>query len=66
MLAYCTALQLERGWLAYAQGASPGVHCVRHTSIEIVQYPLDLALAPGELLLQVAALAKKALPAEVG
>jgi 5-methylcytosine-specific restriction enzyme subunit McrC len=66
MLAYCTALQLERGWLVYAQGASPGVHRVRHTSIEIVQYPLDLALAPGELLLQVAALAKKALPAEVG
>lgn len=61
MLAYCTALQLERGWLVYAQGGTAGVRCVRNTSIEIIQYPLDLAASPAALLRQVATLASKAL-----
>jgi 5-methylcytosine-specific restriction enzyme subunit McrC len=61
MLAYCTALQLERGWLVYAQGGSGGVRRIRNTSIEIIQYPLDLAASPAVLLRQVAALASKAL-----
>ena len=58
MLAYCTALELPVGWLVYAQGtASPGVRRVRHTSVDIVQYPLDLAASPADLLRQVSALA---------
>ena len=58
MLAYCTALQLPRGWLVYAQGnAPPGVQRVRHTWIDIVQYPLDLAASPADLLRQVDTLA---------
>jgi 5-methylcytosine-specific restriction enzyme subunit McrC len=58
MLAYCTALQLPRGWLVYAQGnAPPGVRRVRHTSIDIIQYPLDLAVSPTDLLRQVDTLA---------
>jgi 5-methylcytosine-specific restriction enzyme subunit McrC len=61
MLAYCTALQLERGWLVYAQGGSAGVRHVRNTSIEIIQYPLDLAAPPAVLLREVAALASRAL-----
>jgi 5-methylcytosine-specific restriction enzyme subunit McrC len=61
MLAYCTALQLERGWLVYAQGGSAGIRHIRNTSIEIIQYPLDLAASPVALLRQVAALASKAL-----
>ena len=62
MLAYCTALQLPRGWLVYAQGnAPPGVQRVRHTSIDIVQYPLDLAAAPADLLRQIDTLAAAAL-----
>jgi 5-methylcytosine-specific restriction enzyme subunit McrC len=62
MLAYCTALQLPRGWLIYAQGsAPPGVQRVRHTSIDIVQDPLDLAAAPADLLRQIDTLAAAAL-----
>jgi 5-methylcytosine-specific restriction enzyme subunit McrC len=61
MLAYCTALQLERGWLVYAQGGSAGRRRIRNTSIEIIQYPLDLAASPTALLRQVAALASEAL-----
>jgi 5-methylcytosine-specific restriction enzyme subunit McrC len=61
MLAYCTALQLERGWLVYAQGGAAGMRRVRNTSIEIIQYPLDLAAPPAALLRKVAALASTAL-----
>jgi 5-methylcytosine-specific restriction enzyme subunit McrC len=62
MLAYCTALQLPRGWLVYAQGsAPPGVRRVRHTSVDIIQYPLDLAASPADLLRQVDMLARTAL-----
>ena len=62
MLAYCTALQLTRGWLVYAQGnAPPGVRRVRHTSVDIIQYPLDLAASPADLLRQVGMLARTAL-----
>ena len=39
MLAYCTAMQLPRGWLVYAQGnAPPGIRRVRHRSVDIIQY----------------------------
>lgn len=61
MFAYCTALCLRLGWLVYAQGtASPKVRRMRHTSIDIAQYPLDLAASPAELLRQVSMLAEDA------
>ncbi len=63
MLAYCTALQLRRGWLVYAQGGSPGVRRIRNTPIEVIQYPLDLAAPPQDLLRQLAALAGSAVVA---
>jgi 5-methylcytosine-specific restriction enzyme subunit McrC len=66
MLAYCTALQLQRGWLVYVQGGSSGVRRVRNTSIEIIQYPLDLAASPSAVLHQVAALAGRALATSSG
>lgn len=61
MLAYCIALQLERGWLVYAQGDSQGVRRIRNTSIEIIQYPLELSASPAALLRQVRGLARSAL-----
>jgi 5-methylcytosine-specific restriction enzyme subunit McrC len=66
MLAYCTALQLECGWLVYAQGDSQGVRRIRNTSIEIIQYSLDLTASPAVLLRQVAALASAALASSPG
>jgi 5-methylcytosine-specific restriction enzyme subunit McrC len=62
MLAYCTELELRRGWLVYAQGAAPVVQRVRHSSIEIVNYPVDLSRGPRAILAQVEALAEEALP----
>jgi len=60
MLAYCTALQLQQGWLIYAQGGSPGIRRIRNTSVEIIQYPLDLGRDPAALLHQVKQLAAAA------
>jgi 5-methylcytosine-specific restriction enzyme subunit McrC len=72
MLAYCTALGLPTGWLVYAQGTSaPGTFRIRNTGIDVVQYPLDLAAHPRDLLSQVDALASTAIyradqPGQVG
>jgi 5-methylcytosine-specific restriction enzyme subunit McrC len=61
MLAYCTALGVRAGWLVYAHGAGASTpHRVRHTSIEISHYPLDLGRPPAEILARIAALAKTA------
>ena len=49
MLAYCTALGLNRGHLVYATG-EPRRHAVRGTEIEITQHAIDLSLPPAELL----------------
>lgn len=57
MLAYCTALGLDRAWLVYARGFSgPVERQIRNTVIRVVEYPLDLGARPHELLGQVAAL----------
>ncbi|WP_162642053.1 McrC family protein [Streptosporangium sp. 'caverna'] len=51
MLAYCTALGLERGHLVYAKGeAEPYRHVVRGAGIEIAQHAIDLTLQPADLL----------------
>jgi 5-methylcytosine-specific restriction enzyme subunit McrC len=58
VLAYCTAAQVNRGYVIYAEGpAQPFVHRIRGTDIEIVQYPLDLSQSPSELLSELAKLA---------
>jgi 5-methylcytosine-specific restriction enzyme subunit McrC len=60
VLAYCTAAQVSRGYVIYAEGpAQPSVHQIHGTDIEIVQYPLDLAQPPVELLSQLAKLATR-------
>src|SRR5262249_31137207 len=57
MLAYCTALGLKTGWLVYAQGTTaPRTHVIRNTDIDVIQYPLDLAAHPRDILDQVDAL----------
>jgi 5-methylcytosine-specific restriction enzyme subunit McrC len=58
MLTYCTVLRAPTGWLVYARGDSrPSPHRIRHTSIDVVAYPLDLEVAPPELLDQISTLA---------
>jgi 5-methylcytosine-specific restriction enzyme subunit McrC len=62
MLAYCTALGLQRGHLVYAAGAAePQRHVVRHAGIEIRCHALDLARTPQEVLAQVAAVGDQVL-----
>ncbi|GAA2530942.1 McrC family protein [Pilimelia columellifera] len=60
MLAYCTALNLRRGHLVYAN--EPGdlpTHRVRHRDIDIHCHGLNLDQEPEPLLRDVAALAEK-------
>ena len=62
MLAYCTALKVPVAWLVYAQGlAGPVLRRVVNSDIEIFEYPLDLAAAPGQLLAQITELADTAM-----
>lgn len=59
MLAYCTALNLDRGWLVYAQGSGRAVERrVRNAGVSIVEYPLDLGAPPRALLGQIEELAR--------
>jgi 5-methylcytosine-specific restriction enzyme subunit McrC len=60
MLAYCTALSVPTAWLVYAGGGRPRVRRIRNTDVEVVEYPLDLSVEPGELLRQVEVLAQRA------
>lgn len=59
MLAYCTAYDLDRGYLVYAKdsGVEPTTHVVRHAAKEIVVAALNVEATPEELLRQVGALA---------
>ncbi|HZJ50870.1 MAG TPA: restriction endonuclease [Actinomycetota bacterium] len=60
MLAYCTALGLERGDLVYAKGNEvAATHTVRNAGVEIVQHALDLSQPPKLLLDQVADITRK-------
>lgn len=61
MLAYCTALRLNRAWLIYAQGDSaPVERQVRNSPVRIVEYPLDLGNSPLQILSQIDTLARTA------
>lgn len=59
--AYCTALGLTRGYLVYAgsraERAQPIEHRVLNTGIDVVQWPLNVGVAPPELLAQIGSLA---------
>jgi 5-methylcytosine-specific restriction enzyme subunit McrC len=56
-LAYCTALNVSRAWLVYAQGGRPVERKVKNSVVRLVDWPIDLSLRPSEILEQVAALA---------
>lgn len=60
MLAYCTALSVPRAWLVYAGASEPKVRRIRNTSIEIVEFPINLSARPSELLDQISALVERA------
>ena len=61
MLAYCTALHVPVAWLVYAQGRGEvTARRIRNTGITIMEYPLDLTVAPQVLLDQVGRLAAMA------
>jgi 5-methylcytosine-specific restriction enzyme subunit McrC len=60
MLAYCTALDVPRAWLVYADAGPMRVRKVRNSEVEIVEFPLDLSRRPEELLAGIAALATHA------
>lgn len=60
MLAYCTALGLDRGHLIYAEGNErTASHTVRNSGTEIRQHTLDLTRDPARLLEDVAGLARR-------
>ncbi|WP_308190776.1 McrC family protein [Arthrobacter hankyongi] len=64
MLAYCTALDVPRAWLVYADAGPVRVRKVRNSEVEIVEFPLDLSRRPGELLVRISQLARQSLPTE--
>ncbi|WP_329084791.1 McrC family protein [Streptosporangium sp. NBC_01469] len=67
MLAYCTALGLDRGHLVYAEGsAEPYRHVVHGAGIEITQHAIDLTLPPVRLLATVERVAGSILRNDVG
>ncbi|MEV6238631.1 restriction endonuclease [Lentzea sp. NPDC051838] len=61
VLAYCTSLRVERGWLVYPSGTA-GVRPRRvlNSPITITEYPLNLDVPPRELLEQIEELARSA------
>ena len=60
MLAYSTALRVPTAWLVYAGGGRLKVRRIRHTGIEVVEYPLNLRAEPRRLLEQIDLLARRA------
>jgi 5-methylcytosine-specific restriction enzyme subunit McrC len=58
MLAYCTALGLNRGHLIYAKGNEhPARYAIRNSAVEVVCHTLDLSQPPQALLARVSAIA---------
>lgn len=66
MLAYCTATGLKRAFLVTASSGrghhDPVGRKVKNTTVEIVEYPLDLSQRPAFLLESLSKLASYALP----
>jgi hypothetical protein len=61
MLAYCTAYDLNRGYLVYAKdsGQEPRTHRVRHSGHEIVVATIDVEKEPEDVLGDVALVARR-------
>lgn len=53
MLAYCTALDVQRAWLVYAGPGQPRVRRIRNSEVSVVEYPIDLSQSPEDLLARV-------------
>ncbi|MDQ6740842.1 MAG: McrC family protein, partial [Actinomycetota bacterium] len=51
MLAYCTALDVERAWLIYAGSGPPRIRRVGNSAVSIAEFPLDVS-QPAEILLK--------------
>jgi len=66
MLAYCTALRLDRGHLIYAQGNErPRVYDIEAAGVLITAHALDLSGTPAELLHRIRNLATELLASAV-
>jgi 5-methylcytosine-specific restriction enzyme subunit McrC len=60
LLAYCTVLGLQNGYLVYAKGnENPAHHIVRRSGIEIFCHAVDLDQPPDDLLAQMSDLAER-------
>lgn len=57
MLAYCTALDVQRAWLVYAGPGRARLRRIRNSEVSVVEFPLDLTQAPENLLARVRSLA---------
>jgi len=63
MLAYCTALGLDRGYLVYARGNEiPNLHEVRNAGITVACHAIDLDTEPMQLLAELDQLARSLVP----
>ncbi|MEJ2856066.1 MULTISPECIES: 5-methylcytosine restriction system specificity protein McrC [unclassified Saccharothrix] len=61
VLAYCTALQVDRAWLVYpGNGVTVTDHRVLNSPVTITKCSLDLTAPPEEILAQVTDLARSA------
>ncbi len=60
MLAYCTALRVSTAWLVYAGPGCSRTRRISNSGVTIVEFPLDISQAPGELLARVDELAEAA------
>ncbi|WP_028278914.1 restriction endonuclease [Arthrobacter sp. H5] len=60
MLAYCTALEVPRAWLIYAGPGQSRERRMRNTDISVVEFPIDIAQSPEDLLKRIDRLARAA------
>nr|WP_258805009.1 McrC family protein [Pseudarthrobacter sp. NS4] len=59
MLAHSTALAVPTAWLVYAGAGEMKLRRILNTDIDIVEYPLDLSMAPADILASVRELARQ-------
>lgn len=55
--AYCTAFQATRGYLVYAGDGKLRNHPIKNTTIDLIDYPLNLTTEPEQVLERLATLA---------
>jgi 5-methylcytosine-specific restriction enzyme subunit McrC len=59
MLAHSTALAVPTAWLVYAGAGEMKLRRILNTDIDIVEFPLDLSMAPADILASVRDLARQ-------